>query len=129
VSAPEHLGAQWKHESMPLEQFRRLHSGGEHEASVPRLRKSLVSGEAGFDQRHRDAGGASQYLDNLKNKVKSEGFPGSVLLSKRGSHFYIEDGHHRAIVAHELGIDPVPVRYQENADATLRAHKEIRRMT
>jgi ParB-like chromosome segregation protein Spo0J len=50
--------------------------------------------------------------DNLKKSIAKEGMKKPIKVVKNDHEFpWLYDGHHRAVIAHELGLKKVPVEY------------------
>ena len=52
------------------------------------------------------------HYDNLKKSIAKEGIRKPIQVVKNDKEFpWLYEGHHRAVIAHELNIKKVPVEY------------------
>lgn len=59
-----------------------------------------------YDEMH-----GQEEFDKLSASIREHGILNPLFVEKDRSNKYLIDGHHRAIVARELGIDRIPVTY------------------
>lgn len=57
----------------------------------------------------REMYGEDDKWSDLAQSVAKEGIKDPLFVSKEGKNKYLIDGHHRALLAREFGIDRIPI--------------------
>jgi len=108
MSAADHLNPV---QFMPMDEFKRLHSGDYDEPMEHTFRNIQEDYDHGSPH-PRDVrfGGPRNYIEHLKRDISKNGI--TEPLTVRGGNVLVE-GHHRGLAAMELGLDGVPVQHSK----------------
>lgn len=112
---PYHFIRKGSAEYMPLDELRKIPTGDYGGVPLSRTRRAMErEWRHGTDTQRtawREHDGPSGYLDHLQDQISRNGITKPIEIAQGEHGPYIHDGTHRALIAHENGIDPVPVVY------------------
>ena len=111
---------------LPLDNFEGVRVKGLHLSDAGR-EWGAGNGQSNCWVEH--GGPADEYLDHLRHSIRQHGIQNPIVIAHaEDGKARVLDGNHRAIIAHEEGIDPVPVRHvqdnqQHEGTSTRRRHR------